>query len=77
LARRTADQRRAGVAAGTQLDVSALFGTLQNEPELVVELANALRVGETRFLSRRRAMGGAAGVPSCRGYGRAVRSHSG
>jgi chemotaxis methyl-accepting protein methylase len=32
-----------------RIELHALLGTLQNEPELVVELANALRVGETRF----------------------------
>jgi chemotaxis protein methyltransferase CheR len=31
------------------LDAGDLLSTLQAEPELVVELANALRVGETRF----------------------------
>ena len=31
------------------IELSSLLRTLQNEPELVVELANALRVGETRF----------------------------
>jgi chemotaxis methyl-accepting protein methylase len=32
-----------------QLEIASLYGLLQREPELVVELANALRVGETRF----------------------------
>lgn len=32
-----------------QLELSALFAMLQDEPALLVELANALRVGETRF----------------------------
>jgi len=35
--------------AARRIDVSALFALLEREPELVVELANALRVGETRF----------------------------
>jgi chemotaxis protein methyltransferase CheR len=32
-----------------QVDVASLYALLLREPELVVELANALRVGETRF----------------------------
>jgi len=32
-----------------KLEIGALLGLLQREPALVVELANALRVGETRF----------------------------
>jgi chemotaxis protein methyltransferase CheR len=32
-----------------RLDMKSLLQTLEREPELVVELANALRVGETRF----------------------------
>lgn len=35
--------------AARKVDVSALLGMLTREPALVVELANALRVGETRF----------------------------
>lgn len=35
--------------AARGLELSALVSTLQREPALVVELANALRVGETRF----------------------------
>jgi len=32
-----------------QLELEALYGVLLREPQLLVELANALRVGETRF----------------------------
>ena len=32
-----------------RLDVNALLSKLEGEPSLVIELANALRVGETRF----------------------------
>jgi chemotaxis protein methyltransferase CheR len=32
-----------------RLELTSLVSTLEREPELVVELANALRVGETRF----------------------------
>ena len=32
-----------------KLDMESLLSALEREPELVVELANALRVGETRF----------------------------
>jgi chemotaxis protein methyltransferase CheR len=35
--------------AARSLAASALFAALEAEPELVIELANALRVGETRF----------------------------
>jgi chemotaxis protein methyltransferase CheR len=35
--------------AARGVEVTALFGLLEREPALVVELANALRVGETRF----------------------------
>src|SRR6188768_4174653 len=32
-----------------RLDIASLYGLLEREPDLLVELANALRVGETRF----------------------------
>lgn len=37
------------LAASRGVDVAQLLAVLRVEPELVVELANALRVGETRF----------------------------
>lgn len=37
------------LAQARKIEVASLYGLLAREPELVVELANALRVGETRF----------------------------
>ena len=39
----------AALATARKLDMKSLLSALEHEPELAVELANALRVGETRF----------------------------
>lgn len=43
------EQATAALLGARGLKVSELLGVLESEPELVIELANALRVGETRF----------------------------